>query len=83
MQFNSTVEEFGYDNQSWLGSRRGTHTARTVTIGAATVAEFDGFIPSVFRLRRVPMGSLRRFLPLVMSLRVSFWSRSLFVARAM
>ena len=51
MQFNSTVEEFGYDDQSWLGSRRGTHTARTVTIDAATVAEFDGFIPSGIPLK--------------------------------
>ena len=51
MQFNSTVEEFGYDNQSWLGSRRGTHTARTVTIDAATVAEFEGAIPSGIPLK--------------------------------
>lgn len=51
MQFNSTVEEFGYDNQSWLGSRRGTHTARTVTIDAATVAQFEGFIPSGIPLK--------------------------------
>ena len=51
MQFNSTVEEFGYDNQSWLGSRRGTHTARTVTIDAATVAQFEGSIPSGIPLK--------------------------------
>lgn len=52
MQFNNTVEEFAYDSQSWLGSRRGTDTARTVTIDAATVAKFDGFIPSGIPLKK-------------------------------
>lgn len=52
MQFNNTVEELAYDNQAWLGSRRGTDTARTVTIDAATVAKFDGFIPSGIPLKK-------------------------------
>lgn len=52
MQLNRLTEEYTDDNQGWLGSRRGTHTARTVTIGAATVAQFEGFIPSGIPLKK-------------------------------
>ena len=52
MQFNNDVEEYTTDNQTWLGSRHGTHTARTVTIDGTALSGFEGFIPSGIPLKR-------------------------------
>lgn len=52
MIFKSTVEDYAYDNQSWLGSRRGTFTARTVTIDGSALAAFDGSVPSGVPLKK-------------------------------
>lgn len=52
MQFSKSVEEYTTDNQTWLGSRHGTHTARTVTIKGSALAEFEGFVPSGIPLKR-------------------------------
>lgn len=52
MIFKSTVEQYADGNQSWLGSRRGTFTARTVTIDGSTLAAFNGAVPSGVPLKK-------------------------------
>lgn len=52
MQFSKSVEEYTTDNQTWLGSRHGTHTARTVTIKGSALGAFKGFVPSGIPLKR-------------------------------
>lgn len=51
MQFSREAETFTTDNQTWLGSRHGTDVARTVTIDGASLAGFDGFVPSGIPLK--------------------------------
>ena len=58
MQFMSKPKMFGSENQTWLGSRRGTSTGQTVTIDGTKLTAFakEGFIPSGIPLKKSDSG---------------------------